>query len=233
MNWHRSSRKGVRTATIITSAPWRFWHLISQALPVGAFQYSQGLESTIAEGFVSDAQDAHTWLLGVLQQSVALVDLPLIARIYDGLEQDDLDAVRQWDRCSIAYRETNELRSEERQIGAALVRWADTVGEVLPVQVESFAAGFAMVAHNAGVSLQEALMGFTWMWLENMCLIATKMVPLGHLESQRMLRALSEQIEAVVQQAQELEDDEMGSNTIGLLMLSARHEMHPARLFRS
>ncbi|MDG2276380.1 MAG: urease accessory UreF family protein [Pseudomonadales bacterium] len=217
----------------MTSMPWRFWHLLSQALPVGAYQYSQGLESAIVDGVVSESESAQNWLLAVLQESVALVDLPLITRVYIGIEQCNDDEVRRWDHLSIAYRETNELRREERQMGAALIEWTKSVGETVPVEVHSFTAAFALVAHNSGVSMREAVSGFAWMWLENMCLIATKMVPLGHLESQRMLRSLCEQIEPAVQRAVLLQDHELGSNSLGLLMLSARHEMQPARLFRS
>jgi urease accessory protein len=212
---------------------WQFWHLISAALPVGAFQYSQGLETAIHRGEITSASSAERWLNALMKEGIGRVDLPIISRVYRAWSARHEDSVRYWDRWSRAYRETDELRREELAMGHALARWAKTIDEQTPEQVEGFTALYAVLAAKAGAPLQEALAGYCWMWAENMSLVTAKLLPLGHLEAQRMLRNLCNQINPVIERAVLLEDNELGANTLGAFMMSARHETQASRLFRS
>ena len=54
----------------------RLLQIVSPALPIGAFAYSQGLEQTVAEGWVTDEEEATAWLLGLLTSSFGTLDLP-------------------------------------------------------------------------------------------------------------------------------------------------------------
>ncbi|MEM7217227.1 MAG: urease accessory UreF family protein [Pseudomonadota bacterium] len=212
---------------------WTFWRLISAALPVGAFHYSQGLETAVARDAITDRASAQDWLLGVLRHGIGSLDLPLIDRVMRASARNDLDAVHRWDDRSIAYRETAELRREELDMGAALVRWAAATQADLPRGIASYAACFGVLAERTGIDRDAALAGYAWAWLENITLAATKLVPLGHLEAQAMLTQVAGDIEAVVAAARALGDEELGANTVGLLLMSAAHESQPSRLFRS
>lgn len=213
--------------------PWQFWQLISAALPIGTFQYSQALETAIHEGWVHDLPSATDWLSGIQRESLARVDLPLAAAAFDAWQNQHLEQLIALDLRSQAFRETSELRAEERAMGGALRRWADAVDETIPDALEGFTALYAVVASNAGASKSDALNGLLWMWQENMTLVATKLVPLGHLQAQRMLRVIASENESLVAEALALAPSEWGSNTPGLLHLSAKHEIQPSRLFRS
>ena len=48
--------------------------LASPALPVGAFSYSQGLESAVEAGIVHDAADTQRWIADVLALSLARME---------------------------------------------------------------------------------------------------------------------------------------------------------------
>ncbi|MEE2784264.1 MAG: urease accessory UreF family protein [Pseudomonadota bacterium] len=212
---------------------WRFWHLISAALPVGAFQYSQGLETAIYRGEITSATGAERWLNAVMKEGVGRLDLPIIYRVYQAWSAQDEEGVRYWDRWSRAYRETDELRREELAMGHALARWAETIDEQTPEHLEGFTSLYAVLGAKAGSPLRQVLAGYLWMWAENMSLVVAKLLPLGHLEAQRMLRSLCNQIDPVIERAVSLEDDELGANTLGVFMMSARHETQASRLFRS
>jgi len=47
----------------------RLLQLVSPALPIGAFAYSQGLEQAVASGWVKDEASAAEWLLGLLEHA--------------------------------------------------------------------------------------------------------------------------------------------------------------------
>jgi len=58
-------------------------------------------------------------------------------------------------------------------------------------------------------------------------------VPLGQTDGQRMLLAIGDRLAAVVAQASTLSDDDIGTFTPRLALLSSRHETQYSRLFRS
>ena len=216
----------------MSDQPWRLWHLISAALPTGAFQFSQGLETAIADGHISSAQDTQTWLHAQMCHNLGRVDLPIITRVYGACDANDLRQIERWDAWSIACRETDELRAEERQMAIALQQWGKSVGENWP-ETSGFTAQFTIAAHANGASMAETQQGYCWMWLENMCLVATKLVPLGHLSAQQILRQLAGEIEPIVKLASSIGDEDIGACMPGHLILSAKHETQPSRLFRS
>jgi len=211
----------------------RLWQLISPALPVGAFHYSQGLEQAVQRGWVADADHAYDWIRGVLVNVVTWVDLPLVKRAYEawrGSDEADLD---RWNGISTACRETAELRAEEQQMGAALTRLAGSMEEPLPRQPLGFTAAFAVVAANNNIPLQDAMMGFAWAWCENQTLAAVKLVPLGHHMGQSILRRLGGELGEMVALADACTDAQIGRTAPGFAMASGAHETQYSRLFRS
>jgi urease accessory protein len=110
----------------------RLWQLISPALPVGAFQYSHGLEGAIERCLVSDEPTARDWIGGVLAHVVAEVDLPVLRRVYEAWSRGDEAAVLSWDATARACRETSELRAEDAQMGFAMGELATALDERMP-----------------------------------------------------------------------------------------------------
>ena len=51
--------------------------LVSPALPIGAFAFSQGLESAFELGWVSDEPSLSQWLSGVLEDGLSRCELRL------------------------------------------------------------------------------------------------------------------------------------------------------------
>jgi urease accessory protein len=62
---------------------------------------------------------------------------------------------------------------------------------------------------------------------------ALKTVPLGQTDGQRMLLALGARLAVIVARASKLGDDDLGTFTPRLAILSSRHETQYTRLFRS
>ena len=55
--------------------------MVSPALPVGAYAYSQGLEYAVEKRWVNDMASAEDWIGEVLNHSVGGLDLPVLLRL--------------------------------------------------------------------------------------------------------------------------------------------------------
>ena len=211
--------------------------LVSPALPIGAFAFSQGLESAFELGWVEGETSLAEWLSGVLEDGLTRCELPLIARFYSAFERGDHAAVAEWDDWLAATRETAELAAEDSRLGASLKRLLGSLAllpenNLLPEQA-GYVTWFAYTAYLRGVPVHQAQLGFGWAWLENQLAVACKALPLGHTAAQRVLEALRMELVAAVEHAQQLDDEDLGPALPGVALASALHETQYSRLFRS
>ena len=219
----------------------RLLQLASPALPVGAYSYSQGLESAIAHGEVRDAASAATWIGDMLELVVAPGEAAVLWRMLEALRREDWPLSSEWNDWFRTSRETAELRSETEQMGASLVRLAidldllDPAAQAVAVMMAPvmLPAAFALAARGFGVPAAAALTAYIWSWLENQVLAAMKTIPLGQVAGQRMLVALGARIPAAVTLAGSIADEDMSTFAPGLAIASSRHETQYTRLFRS
>jgi urease accessory protein len=216
----------------------RLLQIVSPALPIGAFAYSQGLEQAVADGWVTDEAQAADWLLGLLGSSFATLDLPVLARLIGAWRAGDVGAVARWSAWLLACRPTQETRAEDRQLGAALARVLDAIGidEAAAWNVRSqvtHAAMFALAAARFAIPLPDALAGYAFSWAEAVTSAAVRLVPLGQNAGQRLLMAAGEAVRDAVPRALALDDDDLGAAAPGQALASARHETLYSRLFRS
>jgi urease accessory protein len=217
----------------MTPGTQRLWQLVSPALPVGAYSYSQGLEYAHYAGSVHDADSALAWIGDVLELSVARLDLPLLLRAHAAASAGDAATLRRLSRELEARRETAELRLEDLAMGQALTQLFAGLGEPLPERRLTFACAFAAAAARWSIAAEDACAGYAWAWCEAQVAAAVKLVPLGHTAGQRLLLALGERIPACVATAAALDDGEIGASLPGLAIASALHETQYTRLFRS
>lgn len=216
----------------------RLLQLVSPGLPIGMYCYSQGLERAVEDGWISNASDAGEWLNGLMEICLTRIDLPILARLYDGWACANVESVEYWSRTLTACRETFELREEDRHTGQALARLLDSM-DIADMQPwirkpeATLATVFAFAAVNWGIPKRETAIGYLWSWLENQVLCAVKLVPLGQVAGQRLLTDLAGRIPALVDEALSIADHDIGGSAFGLALASSRHEMQYSRLFRS
>lgn len=228
---------------IAPTALLRLLQLASPSLPIGAYSYSQGLESAIDLCIVHDAASARDWIGGQLREVVGRFDAPLQWRLLQAFADRDGDAVREWSERWLASRDTFELRAETVQMGYSLRQLlVALLGdgqqdarllELLDAGSLSLPAAYACAAAALGVPAPAALLGAVFSWTENQVLVCVKTVPLGQVAGQKMLLALSPVVEDAVRAAQALPDAALSNWAPGLSLLSMRHEVQYSRLYRS
>ncbi|WP_448218458.1 urease accessory protein UreF [Endozoicomonas sp. 2B-B] len=212
-------------------------HLSSPALPVGAFAYSQGLETAIDRQWCFDRESTCHWVSQLLGQGMGRLDVPVFFRLYDAFRSDDRPSVEHWNRQLLAFRETRELYDEDCQVGRAFKTWLKSLfpqeSRADWLEIPSQAAMFALSSLCHGMEKDIAAIGLLWSWCENQVTAATKAVPLGQTDAQKILHHLASEIGPVIESAKTIHDHELGNNLVHFAMASSWHEHQYSRLFRS
>ncbi len=216
----------------------RLMQLVSPALPIGAYAYSQGLEYAVQAGWVKDETTGQNWILGILEHSIGVLDLPIFARLYKAWQTKDIDQIRFWNDYLHACRESAEIQTEDCQLGVALAR---LLSDMEIADAEKWKSDrqtclvtiFALAAVTWEIQLEDAAIGYLWAWTENQVLAAIKLVPLGQTSGPRILFHGGNLIPDIVRQGLSLEDDQIGNLMPAMAIGSALHETQYSRLFRS
>jgi len=222
------------------TAQLRLLQLASPSLPVGSYAYSQGLESAIEAGWVSDRPSLQKWLSAVLQSTLRSVDVPLFQRLYLAWQQADLGQLTYWNNYLIASRETMELRNEEKVRGMALWNLLLGLGLTPPSALTlfghnnvSYVCAYAYASSHWQIRVEDAALAYVWGWAENQVLAAIKLMPVGQLAGQTLLGELMTTITDVTTRGLQLDDDDIGALLPAVTLASVRHETQYSRLFRS
>jgi len=212
--------------------------LVSPALPVGAYSYSQGLEAAVEAGTVHDAASAERWIGGVFALALSGMEAPVLLRLMEAWAAGDEQAAARWNEHFVASREGAELRAETLQMGYSMRRLAGELGLAGAQALDgidelAYPTAFAFAAAAWRLDAREVAGAYLFAWLENQVLAAVKCIPLGQADGQRMLLALAAQVPAAVERAAALADHELCNLAPGLALATARHETQYSRIFRS
>lgn len=219
----------------------RLLQLCSANLPVGGFSFSQGLEYAVEMGWLTCPKTTASWITINLEESIAQTDLAILQRLFQALTNNDFNAFRHWNEHLIACRESHELLLADLAMGKALVRLlkqldnidSEPYQAILNITDISFVSAFALSAYLFQLDVITTQSGYCWTYIDNQVAAATKLVPLGQTQAQNLLFELTENTSKIIEKANQLNDDEIGTSLPHLAMASAWHETQYSRLFRS
>lgn len=216
----------------------RLLQIASPGLPTGAFSYSQGLEWAVEASWVNDQESYWQWLQEQLTGTMARQELPLLLRLYDSYLSRDNEKASYLCSTVIAYRETNELRDEERQRGRAMLALTSQLNSEIqkagiPSHTVCQLGAFAQYCAYERIPLEPTMQGYAYSWLESQVMAAIKLVPLGQTVGQQILYSASAQIAGCIAAAKSLDDADIGYSNPAQLFASCQHESQYCRLFRS
>jgi urease accessory protein len=219
----------------------RLLQLVSPSLPVGAYSYSEGLETLTQAGTIDSRETLQHWLTQELVVGAARLEGAIVVRAYRSLQlPDGQDQLEYWNHWYGAARETEELRNQSLQMGRSMLKVLQGLeSSVEPHKVMSssvvwhFPIAFAIAAVMWDLSLSDALLGYFQSWSSNLIAAGIKLIPLGQTDGQRMTWAMQDEIAGAVQTVLRLEDDALGSCGWGIAIASMQHETLYSRLFRS
>lgn len=172
--------------------------LASSNLPIGSYTYSQGMESAIEQGFITDEASSLAFLQ-VYQNDVLLnFELPLMASMMLLAEQKKygnlIDSLADFYGAS---RDSHEFLLESQQLAQAFCAWLDGVLELSMPQDwirQGYLPLFARLAHFWQLPIVDSLMTYAFAQMENLTLAIVKTLPLGQMAGQRIIWQLGQDI---------------------------------------
>jgi urease accessory protein len=220
------------------SALLRLMMLSSSLCPIGAFAHSQGLEHAVERGWITDEPSLTEWLCGLGLHNLAALDLPLLLLAHDAWNRADTARARRIAERVLANREARELWEQEQKLGGALANVLHNLGVPHAAALctdpsSSYVVSYALGASHFEIAADVAAFGYAFAWSEQQVNAAARLVPLGHMASQRVLSKVVDGIPGWVDGARRCPDHEIGSSAPALAMGAAWHETQYCRLFRS
>ena len=215
--------------------------LVSPALPVGAFSYSEGLEVIVQAGTLNDAQGVECWLASELERGAVRLEAAALQTLSADLKAWTLEgdqaargSVVGLDRWLIATREVVEMRAQQRQMGGSLVELIAEMGYRLPEPVLlAWPAAWAWAALCLKVSEQEMVEGYLYGWVANQLSAAVRLVPLGPTRAQVLQQRLLPLIQSQAHHLFVQDPGQLWSSGVGASMAQLAHAELYSRLFRS
>jgi urease accessory protein len=216
----------------------RLLQLTNASLPIGAFSYSEGLETLVETGTLRTPQALQRWLQDGLTLGAVRVETAVMLRARDACRRQEAPGVLAWHDWLTASRESRELHEQSLQMGQSLLRLLGALPPGLPAWAVGWEAVHFPIAFGLATALWDidavpATLGYLHSWAANLVGAAVRLVPLGHTDGQKVLAALAGPIRAAAADVQALEDDDLAACNWGLALASMTHETLYCRLFRS
>jgi urease accessory protein len=219
----------------------RLLQIASQAIPIGGYSHSHGLEAAIETGFIRDEASVQQWITDVLLFSMGSYELPSLMAMGDAWIAEDFGALGRLNHEFLSSRESAELRGATVQMGfsmrellAVLPDLPSTLIKTLQMMEEpSLPCVWSGAAAAWSITSSDSAAAYLWSWAENQVLVAIKSVPIGQSSGQRVLLNIGWQIARLAQQWPSKQANMDSNFAPGLAILSSQHETQYSRLFRS
>ena len=198
---------------------------LSPAFPTGGFAYSHGLEQAMSEG-LRDADAVAGWIADVLDRGGGWTDAVILSLTLRGGDADDLsDLARAI--CGSAERLTETM--DQGRAFAATVAALDGID--MPPRPLPVAVGLA--ARRLDLPATEIIAHYLHGFAGNLIAAATRFLPLGQAQAQRILAGLHPLIADCGARAAVADADALESGCFGSDLAAMRHETIDVRIFRT
>ncbi len=240
----------------------RLFQLVSPALPVGGFSYSEGLEVLVQAGRLADAQALRGWLEAELRRGSVAIEAAALASLTAALrhwrdaeaserapDQEPGAAARQTllelDGWLLAQREAAELRAQQLQMGQSLLQLLADLGWPLPAAggpapgaaarppAMAWPAAFAWAGLCLELAAPDLEEAYLYGWVANQISAAVRLVPLGPTDGQRLQLALAPLIAEQAATLAAADPRDLWSGGVGAGLAQLQHAELYSRLFRS
>ncbi len=207
---------------------------LSPAFPVGAFAWSAGLETAIAEGQVTTADSTCNWVEGALFHGGIRTDAILLAHAH----RAHLDAARLQELADLCLALTPALErySETTATGDAFSvaarAWPAPVHYLLP-QPCPYPIAVGAIAGAHGIDLPETITAFLTAVIHGQVSVAVRLVPIGQTGGLAIVAALEPLVEQLVPEIQRAGLEDIGAIAYAADIAQMRHETLRTRVFKS
>ncbi|BBO00733.1 urease accessory protein UreF [Bradyrhizobium ottawaense] len=223
------------------AALYRLMTWLSPAFPVGGFSYSSGIEWAVEAGDIVDTATLADWLDAMLGDGSGFCDATLLVHAYRAAEMGEDATLSDIAELAAAIVPSRERQLETISQGRAFIDIARAAWDAdgLDAMVAAcrtplvYPVAVGVVAAKHGVALAPTLHAFLHALVSNWISAASRLIPLGQTDCQRVLVRLEAAVAATANRALNAALDDLGSATFRADLASLRHETQYTRLFRS
>ncbi|MEB3226187.1 MAG: urease accessory protein UreF [Synechococcus sp.] len=218
------------------------WQLINSNFPLGAYNYSEGLEY-LFESVAANSQGFQEWLQRELTYGSIRLDTRVMFTVSRAIASDDLNALRYWNTWLNGTRETRELRQQSIQMGNSLLKLLGDLDVSKLPQLATYREQLGKNCHYAiafGIAValweiepHQAILGYLHSWVSNLVSAGVKLIPLGQTQGQQIIYQLQPLIMEMATSLGRQKEMDLYACTWGLSLASMNHENQYTRLFRS
>jgi urease accessory protein len=208
----------------------RALQLTDSFFPVGAFAYSDGLETAASVGHVANADDLAEWMNHFIYGVLIPCEGLAVVKCMEALNAGDIDTLARIDRELTAIRPASAVRRASTLVGKRLLSIHDT-----NVQLPdgNAAAAYAVVFFQLGLTPREGVMAFAYNRLAGIVSAGLRLISIGQNQGQKLLTEALRQLPEAVEVIVETKDKPLRSFSPLLDIQQMNHQYVYSRLFRS
>jgi urease accessory protein len=207
---------------------------LAPSFPTGAFAWSAGMETAIAQRLVTDRASTEDWILGLLAHGTMRADAILLAHAHRAHAEQE--ALANLADLGIALIPSAERLDESVQTGRAFRKSTAAWPAPSTPPVPDPCPYPVVIGALAGVHelpLDATLLAFLLSAVQAQISVAVRLVPIGQTAGLSILAALEPEIAREAALAASAELAAIGGMAYAADIAQMRHETLPVRIFRS
>lgn len=218
-------------------------HLADPTLPIGGYTHSNGLETYVQAGVVTDAATLRAFTEHMLAYNLRYNDAAYMRLAYEAASAGNMAALIRLDQECTALKCAREIREASQKLGVRLVkifrrRYTSEVTTAFEAQLGKQVEGhycivFGLYAWLLGIPLPEAVFAFYYNATVGMVTNGVKLVPLGQLDGQDILFDLQPLLRQLTDSSGTIDPDLIGLCPVAFDIRCMQHERLYSRLYMS
>ena len=219
----------------------RLLQFTDSTLPVGAFSFSNGLETAVNQNLVYDAATLEAYVRSIAIQA-AYSDGIAALHAHRAMLQQDYDKLVHIDNYLLLFKMNDEARQMLRRMGkkmielslqvlsdAILERWLEDIK--IDRSPGTYPAAQGAIFALMGLSEEELFSSHQYGVINMVLSAALRCVKVSHYDTQKILFTLNEQSQEFFNEIKTFQLDEMNTFVPQIDILSSLHEKGNMRMF--
>jgi len=205
-------------------------HLSDPTLPIGAYTHSNGLETYVQQGLITNGAEANLYIKNMLEHNLPYNDA-LFASLAYKAAADDNELKLLEEECT-ALKAPSELRQASQKLGIRLLKLLAPLTSK-SYNIKHHCLVYGVYASALGIPLEEAITAYYYNAATGMVTNCVKLIPLGQQEGQQILFSLLALLPQLTRQTLSIPRELAGRCSFAFDIRSMQHERLYSRLYMS
>jgi len=214
--------------------------LTDSFFPVGAFAYSDGLETAAANGTIRDGASLRAWLQHYIENVFVPCDGLALLKCAEAFRRGNHQTIYDIDEELTAIKPAAAVRNSSRSVGKRLLSVYSEIS--IDASFSAFAktlpqcnapVAYAVVMSHRGIDSRDALLAFGYSRLAGIVSAGLRLISIGQQQSQNLLAESVERLPEVADRIVQMKFEPLRSFAPVTDIAQMNHRYVYSRLFRS